>query len=49
MKMEEETGKLNGIIMLETMLEIPRARLGNFVCKQNGWGNRKESYNRQHC
>lgn len=47
--MEEEKGKLNGIIMLETMPEIPRTRLGDFAYKQNGWGSRKESYNRQHC
>lgn len=46
---EEEEEKLNRIMVLEAILEISRARLGDYTCKQNCWGSRKENYNRQHC
>lgn len=33
--MEEEDGKLNGIMILESIREISRARLGDFACEHN--------------
>lgn len=41
---EEEEEKLNEIIMLEAILEISRARLGDFACEQNCWESGKENY-----